>query len=139
MGQDENSSHYFWRRFMKHLMAVLIVVALTCFSTAAFSGDKEAISKNVDEVVAAIDGGKDPASFAADAYDPYVFIMQADGMLVVHPSLAGSNLMEKALPIYTSLKVATTDGVWVKYDWKGKEKNTYTKRTKNDIIVSSGY
>lgn len=124
---------------MKHLIAVTTLVVLTCFATVAFSGDKSIISKNVDEVVAAIDGGKDATSFAADAYEPYVFIMKADGMLVVHPTLAGQDLKEKAMTIYDSLKGATSEGSWVKYEWKGKEKNTYTKRTKNDFIVSSGY
>lgn len=124
---------------MKHLMAVITLVALTCFATFAFAGDKAAISKNVDEVVAAIDGGKDAASFASDAYTPYVFIMKADGMLVVHPSLAGQDLKGKAMTIYNSLKDATPAGAWVQYEWKGKEKNTYAKRTKNDLIVASGY
>jgi hypothetical protein len=35
--------------------------------------------------------------------------------------------------------VATPEGTWVKYEWKGKEKNTYVKKTKGNLIVGSGY
>lgn len=124
---------------MKRLFFVVAIVAMACFSTQLFAGDKAAISKNVDEVVAAIDGGKDPASFAADAYTPYVFIMEKDGMLLVHPSLAGKDLKTEAMAIYEALQAASAEGVWLKYEWKGKEKNTYAKATTNNLIVASGY
>lgn len=124
---------------MKRLFFVLAMVAITCFSTHVLAGDKAAISKNVDEIVAAIDSGKEASSFAADAYTPYAFIMEKDGKLIVHPSLAGQDLKEKAMPIYEALQAATTEGVWLKYEWKGKEKNSYAKKTKSDLIVASGY
>lgn len=124
---------------MKHLLVMLTMVALMLFTSQAFATDREAISKNVNDTVAAIDGGKDAASIAADAYTPYVFIMQADGKLIVHPKLAGQDLKEKAMVIYQALQAATPQGVWVKYEWDGKEKNTFAKKTKNNLTVASGY
>ena len=124
---------------MKGFMAMLSLVAVCFFATTSFSADKEAITKNVDEVVASINGGKDAASFAHDAYTPYVFIMEADGKLIVHPTLAGKDLKVEGMPIYAAIKAATPQGEWVKYEWKDKEKNTYIKRTSNNLIVGSGY
>nr|WP_306547125.1 cache domain-containing protein [Desulfobulbus sp.] len=124
---------------MKRLMAMLYMVAVVLFATQAFSADKEAITKNVDEVVAAINGGKGAASFAPDAYTPYAFIMEAEGKLIVHPTLAGKDLKVEGMPIYEAIKAATPQGGWVKYVWKEKEKNTYIKRTNNNLIVGSGY
>jgi len=124
---------------MKQLMVMLYMVAVVLFGTQAFAADKEAIAKNVDAVVAAINGGKGAASFAADAYTPYAFIMEAEGKLIVHPTLAGKDLKVEGMPIYEAIKAATPQGEWVKYVWKEKEKNTYIKRTNNNIIVGSGY
>ncbi len=124
---------------MKRVLFVLVMVALSCFATQVLAADQAAISKNVDEIVAAIDNGKEASSYAADAYTPYAFIMQKDGMMIVHPTLAGEDLKAKAMPIYEALQGATPEGVWLKYEWQGKEKNTYAKTTKNDLIVASGY
>ena len=124
---------------MKGFMAMLSLVAVCFFATNSFSADKEAISKNVDEVVASINGGKDASSFTKDAYTPYVFIMEADGKLIVHPTLAGKDLKVEGMPIYEAIKAATPQGSWVKYIWTEKEKNTYVKRTSNNMIVGSGY
>lgn len=124
---------------MKRFMGMLCMVAVVLFATQAFSADQEAISKNVDAVVAAINGGKGAASFSQDAYTPYVFIMEAEGKLIVHPTLAGKDLKVEGMPIYEAVKAATPKGAWVKYDWKEKEKNTYIKRTSNNLIVGSGY
>ena len=124
---------------MKRFMVMLSLVVTVLFAPHAFSADREAISKNVDEVVAAINGGKEAAGFAADAYTPYVFIMEANGKLIVHPKLAGQDLKEKAMPIYQALQAATPAGLWIKYEWDGKEKNTYAKKTKSNLTVASGY
>ncbi len=124
---------------MKRIMVMLSMVAVVLFATHAFSADQEAISKNVNEVVAAINGGKGAASFAPDAYTPYAFIMEAEGKLIVHPTLAGKDLKVEGMPIYEAIKAATPQGSWVKYIWKDKEKNTYVKRTSNNLIVGSGY
>jgi hypothetical protein len=126
---------------MKRLMVMLSLVAVVLFATQAFAAgvDKEAISKNVDEVVAAINGGKAAASFTHDAYTPYVFIMEADGLLIVHPTLAEKDLKVEGMAIYEAIMAATDQGEWVKYDWKGSEKNTYIKKTNNNLIVGSGY
>lgn len=120
-------------------MVMLSMVAVFLFANQAFCADKEAISKNVDEVVTAINGGKAAASFTPDAYTPYAFILEADGKLIVHPTLAGKDLKVEAMPIYEAIKGATPQGAWVKYEWKEKEKNTYIKKTTNNLIVGSGY
>jgi len=124
---------------MKRLMLVLSFFAVLFVVAGAWAADKAAITHNVDAIVAGIDGGKDAMEFKVDAYDPYVFIMEDGGMLLVHPTLAGSNLKEKAPPAYAAVIQATPEGTWVKYEWKGKEKNTYVKRTKSNLIVGSGY
>ncbi len=124
---------------MKRLTLVLSFLAILFVVAGAWAADKAAITKTVDEVVAGIDGGKAAIDYKADAYDPYVFVMEEGGMLLVHPSLAGSNLKEKAPPAYDAVSQATAEGTWVKYEWKGKEKNTYVKKTKSNLIVGSGY
>ena len=124
---------------MKRLLMLVATVVLTLSASQLFAADREAISKNVDAVVTAIDGGKAATDFGADAYTPYVFIMDGTGKLLVHPKLAGKDLKEVAKPIYDALQAATPAGVWVQYQWDGKEKNTYAKKTKNNLTVASGY
>ena len=124
---------------MKRIAFVLSLFAVFFLVTGAWAVDKDAISKNVDTIVAAIDGGKDAASYKADAFTPYAFILEEGGKLLVHPSLTGESLKEKAPPVYEALTKATPEGVWVEYEWKGKTKHTYAKKTKNNLIVASGY
>ena len=124
---------------MKRFAFVLSLVAVLFLVTGAWAVDKDAISKNVDTIVAAVDGGKDAAIYKADAFTPYAFILEEGGKLIVHPSLAGESLKEKAPPVYEALTKATPEGVWVEYEWKGKTKHTYAKKTKNNLIVGSGY
>ena len=106
---------------MKRLALVLMIV-LACFATQSFAADKEVIKSNVDEIVAAIDGGKDAASYAPDAYSPYAFIMEKDGKLVVHPTLGGQDLKEKAMPIFIALQGADAEGKWITTPGKAKRK-----------------
>jgi signal transduction histidine kinase len=101
--------------------------------------DRFSIEKNVQELATAIATGKDATGFAADSYTPYVFVMEAAGKLLVHPTLAGENLQDKALAIYQALSQATPEGVWVTYNWKGKEKHTFAKRLGANLIIASGY
>jgi len=124
---------------MKRIAFVLSLFAVFFLVTGAWAVEKDAISKNVDTIVAAIDGGKDAASYKADAFTPYAFILEEGGKLLVHPSLTGESLKEKAPPVYEALTKATPEGVWVEYEWKGKTKHTYAKKTKNNLIVGSGY
>lgn len=124
---------------MKRLLILIATVALTLLTSQAFAADREAISANVDAMVAAIDGGKAAKDFAPDTYTPYAFIMDANGMLLVHPKLAGKDLKEVAKPIYDALQAATPAGVWIQYQWDGKAKNTYAKKTKSNLTVASGY
>ena len=77
---------------------------------------------------AAIDGGKAVTELAPDAYTPYVFVMDTEGMLLVHPKLAGKDLKTVAMPIYDALQAATAEGAWVQYVYQEKEKNTYAKK-----------
>ncbi|MGA8179176.1 MAG: hypothetical protein WB792_03905 [Desulfobacterales bacterium] len=112
-----------------------------CLTTSAFAADKAGIKKEVDKIVAAIDGGKTAQDFKSAAQNKphYVFIMEENGMLLVHPSLAGQSLKEKAEPAYAECVKATPKGVWVSYTWKGKKKHTYVRKTKSGLIVGSGY
>ncbi len=124
---------------MKRLTLILSLFAVFFIVSGAWAADPAAISGNVDMIVAEIDGGKDAATIDANGYDPYAFILEEGGMLLVHPSLAGKSLQEAAPPAYEAIMVATPEGTWVKYEWKGKEKNTYVKKTKSNLIVGSGY
>jgi hypothetical protein len=101
---------------------------------------KDAVKKKVDDIVVAIDGGKKPEDFAAAANeDPYVFIMEANGKLLVHPSLVGQNLKEKAGPVYDEVAKGTPAGDYVRYQWGGANKCTYSRKTKSGLIVGCGY
>ncbi len=125
---------------MKQLVCLLILVAIFVFNGDLKAEERNiAIEKNVEQLVSALDRGKDATSYATDSCTPYVFVMEEGGKLLAHPTLAGENLKEKALPIFKALVTATPEGVWVNYAWKGKIKHTYTKKTKSNLIVASGY
>ena len=122
------------------LITLVLFVGLSLAAAVFAAVDKAAIQKQVDEIVAAIDGGKKAEDFAdAAKRDPYVFIMEKGGKLLVHPSLVGQSLKEKAEPVYNECVKATPAGAWVGYVWQGKQKHTYVKMTKNGLIVGSGY
>ncbi len=126
------------KRFFLFPLILLIGLSL---ATVAFAGDRDAIKNQVDEIVAALDDGKKPEDFAAAAhYEPYyVFIMQDDGSMYVHPTLAGTNLKDRSEELFDILNQATTEGLWVQYDWNEEEKNTYVRKTADGVIVGSGY
>ena len=126
---------------MKRLaIGLLVVVFAMSLAANAIAGGKEAAKKNVDEVVAAINGGKDAKSINANDYDPYVFILEDNGLLVVHPSLAGESLKEKAEVVYDAIVTAVKEGKeTADYMWKGKMKHSYVKKTDGGLIVGSGY
>jgi hypothetical protein len=124
---------------MKQLALVLSLLAVLFVVTDTWAVDEAAISGNVDTIVAGIESGKDITVFKADAYDPYAFIMEENGKMLVHPTLIGKSLKEVAPPVYEALMQASPEGTWVKYEWKGKEKHTYAKKTKSNLIVGSGY
>ncbi|MEE4356383.1 MAG: cache domain-containing protein [Desulfococcaceae bacterium] len=101
---------------------------------------KDIVKKQVDEIVSAIDGGKKADDFAnAAAKDPYVFIMEENGNLLVHPTLAGESLKEKAEPVYNEVVKGTAGGDYVKYEWAGAKKVTYSRKTAGGLFVGSGY
>jgi hypothetical protein len=127
---------------MKKVAIISFVLILgICLAAGAFAADKDAIKKQVDDIVVAIDGGKMAQDFTSAAQNKpyYVFIMEEGGMLLVHPSLVGQSLKVKAEPVYNECAKATAEGVWVGYVWKGKQKHTYVRKTKSDLIVGSGY
>jgi hypothetical protein len=119
----------------------LTLIFSLCLATGAFAVDKNAIKKQVDDIVVAINGGKTAADFASAAQNKphYVFIIEEGGNLLVHPSLVGQSLKEKAEPVYNECVKATADGVWVGYVWKEKQKHTYVRKTTGGLIVGSGY
>jgi hypothetical protein len=122
------------------IISLALILGL-CLVAGAFAADKDAIKKQVDEIVVSIDSGKKAQDFkdAAQNKPSYVFIMKEGGQMLVHPSLVGQSLKDKAEPVYNECSKATADGTWVKYEWKGKEKNTYVRKTKDGLIVGSGY
>jgi hypothetical protein len=126
----------------KYALITLVVFAGLALGAAVFAAvDKAAIQKQVDEIVAAIDAGKKAEDFtdAAKRQPYYVFIMEKGGKLLVHPSLAGQSLKEKAEPAYNACVKATSAGVWVDYVWQNQQKHTYVRTTKSGLIVGSGY
>lgn len=125
----------------KMIMLCLVLVFGLSLMAVAAEVDKDAVKKQVDEIVVAIDGGKTAQDFkdAAKKEPCYVFIMQEDGKMLVHPTLEGESLKAKAEPVYNALIKATPAGVWVEYEWQGKQKNTYVRKTKGNLIVGSGY
>lgn len=126
------------KKYFLIMLVVIVGLSLTGFVSAA---DKEAIKAQVDEIVKLIDAGKTAADFkdAANKKPYYIYIMEVNGSVLVHPSLVGQNLKEKAAPAYDAVVKATPEGNWVKYEWKGKEKNAYVRKTQSGVIVGSGY
>jgi hypothetical protein len=127
---------------MKRLLVVGLMLSLCIFTASgAFAADRDAIKGQVDEIVVAINGGKAADQFADAAHkEPYyVFIMKKSGNMLVHPSLTGQSLKEKAEPVYNALLKSTADGVWVDYVWQGKQKHSYVRTTDSGLIVGSGY
>lgn len=124
---------------MNRKLCLLMLTAAFLLAANVMAEDRFSIEKNVQELASAIATGKDATGFAADSYTPYVFVMEAAGKLLVHPTLAGENLQDKALTIYQALSQATPEGVWVTYSWKGKEKHTFAKRLGVNLIIASGY
>lgn len=120
--------------------SIVLLLALLFFpATNVMAANRMSVERHVNAVIAAIENGRDPSGIAADAFTPYVFIMERNGLLLVHPTLVGENLKEKAAPIYQALLQATPSGVWVHYIWLGKEKHTFAKTYGDHLIVGSGY
>ena len=125
---------------MKNVCFLICMLCVFWFSApGAFAADKNLIKKNVDGIVKDINKGKAADSFKAGDYTPYAFIMKKNGVLVVHPSLAGKSLKKKAPPVYDALIKSKSTGVWVDYVWKEKQKHSYVKTTVSGLIVGSGY
>jgi hypothetical protein len=125
---------------MKQFVCLLILATIFVFNGNLKAEDRNiGIEKNVEQLASALDRGEDATSYATDSCTPYVFVMEENGKLLAHPTLAGENLKEKALPIFKALIMAAPEGVWVTYAWKGRIKHTYAKRTKSNLIVASGY
>lgn len=124
---------------MKRFALILSFFSILFLAVTASALENSTISTNVDSIVAGIDSGEDVMAIEAQAYEPYAFVMDPDGKMLVHPTLAGKSLKEVAPPVYEALKDAGPEGMWVKYEWNGQEKNTYAKKTQNNLIVGSGY
>lgn len=101
---------------------------------------QDVIKKKVDEIVALLDSGREPEDFAYAAKDdPYVFIIEPHGRLLVHPTLVGQNLKVKAKAVFDLFDQGPSDGEYVRYLWGGGNKFTYFRKTKNGLIVGCGY
>ncbi len=123
----------------KSVLFSLVLFVGLCFATCSFAADKKEIEKSVSSVVMA---GifNDKACEAKAPESLYIFVMKKDGELLVHPSKDAIKDLStpKYKVIYDELIKATSDGVWVQYQWKGKEKNTFVKKSGNKI-VGCGY
>ena len=124
----------------KALTICLAMVIGFCLSTGAMAADEGAIKGNVDGISAGIDGGKAPTDYKPGDYDPYVFIMEKNGTMVVHPKKQGQSLnTDEFKPVYDALVQSTPEGLWVEYEWAGSDKKTYVRITSSGLIVGSGY
>lgn len=124
----------------RRLIVSFVLVMSLVMAGNVLCADKDAIKKQVDDIVAAMDGGKAAKDFESAANNtPYVFIMETGGKLLVHPSLANENLKEKAEPVYNEVVKGTPEGLWVDYEWKGSMKHTYVRKAAGGLIVGSGY
>ncbi|CAN2042269.1 Single Cache domain-containing protein [Candidatus Magnetomoraceae bacterium gMMP-15] len=119
----------------KFSIVTLALILGLCMAAGAIASDP-AIEAKVADVVNQLNGGAAPASLASVAQGaPYVFIMQADGKFLVHPSKVGQSASGNVLD---QLKKATPAGNWVSYEWEGKTKNTYVKTASSGVIVGCG-
>lgn len=122
------------------LVATLVLIFGLCLATNALAGSKEAAKQNVKDVVESINAGTDPEAINANDYEPYVFILEEDGLLVVHPSLEGESLAEKAPPVYEAIANAVQEGKeTADYMWQGSMKHSFVQQTDSGLIVGSGY
>jgi hypothetical protein len=124
---------------MKKIPYTGFVLLLVMMLTGVILAHEIAENKKlVDEVVDAINKGKKAEDFKhLSKKEPYyVFIMEPDGRFLVHP-LYGS-LQEWDKPIFNAVSKATTEGLWVSYDYQGK-RHTYVRKTKSGLIVGSGH
>jgi hypothetical protein len=120
------------------LFSFVLFVGL-CFATCSFAADKKEIEKSVSSVImAGIFNDKACKDKAPEGL--YIFVMKKEGELLVHPSKDAIKDLStpKYKVIYDELIKATSDGVWVQYQWKDKEKNTFVK-TSGNKIVGCGY
>lgn len=126
---------------MKRAIGIYFVLLFGVFlASGSFAADEAAIKGNVDGITAGIDAGKAPGEYKSGDYDPYVFVLEEGGAVIVHPSLQGQSLnTDKYKPVYTAVAKATTDGVWVEYTWQGDQKKSYVRKTSGGLIVGSGY
>lgn len=125
---------------MKKVALVGLVLFLGIYLPfSAIAADKGAIEKGVSAVVSS--GHFDDAVCKKNAPESlYIFVMEESGKLIVHPKKdAIKNLnAPKYKVIYDELIKASSSGTWVQYQWGGKEKNTFVKKS-GDKIVGCGY
>jgi hypothetical protein len=125
---------------MKRVVFIGLVLLLGVYlPVSAVAADRAAIEKGVSAVVAS--GTFDDATCKANAPESlYIFVMEEGGKLLVHPKKdVIQNLnAPKYQVIYDQVKKASPEGVWVQYQWDGKDKNTFVKKA-GDKIVGCGY
>lgn len=120
------------------LLSFALFIGL-CWAASSFAADKKAIEKAVSSV--ALAGVYNAEACKSNAPEGlYIFVMEKNGKLLVHPSKDAIKDLStpKYKVIYDELIKATSDGVWVQYQWKGKEKNTFVKDD-GMKIVGCGY
>jgi hypothetical protein len=120
----------------KILYASLALLLGTMLSGVILAHEIEENKKLVDEVVVAINNGRKAEDFKdlAKKEPYYVFIMEPDGRFLVHPVKTRVDDWR----IFDALSKATTEGLWVSYDYLGR-RHTYVRKTKGGLIVGSGH
>ena len=124
---------------MKKILYTGLVSLLGIILTGVILANEiEENKKLVNEVVDAINNGKKAEDFKDWAHKKpyYVFIMEPDGRFLIHPVF--TRLQEWDKPIFDAVSKATTEGLWVSYDYQGKG-DTYVRKTKSGLIVGSGH
>ena len=124
---------------MKKILYIGLVLLLgLMLKDVILAHEIEENKKLVDEVVEAINSGKKAEDFKdwAKKEPYYISIMESDGRFIVHPIY--TRLQEWDKEIFDALSKATTEGLWVSFNWRGK-RHGYVRRTKSGLIVSSGH
>ncbi len=89
----------------KYFLIMLVVIVGLALTGVVSAADKDAIKAQVDEIAVAIEGGKPVSDFAdaAKKQPHYVYIIEENGNVLVHPSLVGESLKEKAAVAYDAV------------------------------------
>ena len=98
---------------------------------------KDVVKKKVDAIVVAIDGGKKPEDFAAAANEDPICVRNGSQRQTAGASHPGRTKPQRKSGSSLSMKLprGLRHGAYVKYEWGGAKKCTYSRKTKSGLIV----